>query len=887
MALRAPKNLVINFAPSEKQYELWKLLQPNYCPHCGGNIIQVPVGMDRNGNPMYKPQCARCGSRDLPQMILGGGSAGGGKQGLLDSNICTPFGFRKLRDIKVGSIITNPNTGGMQKVIWLHPIEKHNYYRVNFVDGTHFDCSEGHLWKCHESRRKSKRAKNNDIDNDVIWTTKSMFDWYENKKKGIHANSNLIIPLTKPVKFTVGDKKPVVDPYVLGAIIGDGCITDSAIQKNSVRFSTMDSEIVDRFVKAGYDMSHWYTKQDSRAKYYNINDKKLVEEIKKLGIAGNRSQNHWIPYAYKFASVEDRIKLMQGLIDTDGYVDDRGHIIYTSTSEKLAEDVAFIIRSLGGLATITKGSAGYKKDGIYHQCSDAYDVQIRTKINPELCGLTRKKERAKYDFNGGASELGRRIISVEYIGIKEGRCITVDDPSGLYVADDFIVTHNSYLGSAWLVSSCIRFPDIRAVVARKTLKMLKESTWNTIKTIVKSWGLRENRNYKINNLEGTMTFWNGSVIIMKEMVDLPSDPNFERFGSSEYTIAFVDEVSEISERAVEVLFSRLRWNVTETFGISRMLLSTNPCLTWVRSRFVQDDDGAAVVCNEGEAYVPFSVFDNPDEKFRIQYVASLDKITDKATKERLKYGNWDFVDSNDMAAYWNFNGDIHIKDHLKEKVYNTLKPIIVSWDFNVSPYMSTISMQIDYEKKIVYVLEETIGTPASKENNTPALAKKIQSKYLNDQHLGGLFITGDPAGLARSTQTEEGVNNYTIIAKNIDSPTLRPKVRLLRKQPPQTARLDFVNNLLNGYHGWQIMIDGRCRKLVEDLVYQTKNSDGTKTKKKVNDSKTGVKYEKYGHMSDCFDYALCLFLDEDWKRFQQNKSNIATVHTEVYGGFSF
>ena len=62
-----------------------------------------------------------------------------------------------------------------------------------------------------------------------------------------------------------------------------------------------------------------------------------------------------------------------------------------------------------------------------------------------------------------------------------------------------------------------------------------------------------------------MTFWNDSVIIMQEMVDLPSDPNFERFGSSEYTIAFIDEVSEISERAIEVLFSRLRWRTAETF----------------------------------------------------------------------------------------------------------------------------------------------------------------------------------------------------------------------------------------------------------------------------------------------------------------------------------
>lgn len=89
------------------------------------------------------------------------------------------------------------------------------------------------------------------------------------------------------------------------------------------------------------------------------------------------------------------------------------------------------------------------------------------------------------------------------------------------------------------------------------------------------------------------------------MVDLPSDPNFERFGSSEFTIAFIDEVSEISERAVEVLFSRLRWRTAETFKTARMMMSTNPCITWVRSRFVQNDEGNPITCREGEAYVPF------------------------------------------------------------------------------------------------------------------------------------------------------------------------------------------------------------------------------------------------------------------------------------------
>jgi hypothetical protein len=884
--LKAPTNVTIDFAPSERQYELWKLLQPDYCPHCGGHIVQKYTGTDRNGNPQYKPFCDSCGESNLPQLILGGGAAGGGKMLTFGSSICTPTGFKKLEDIKVGDLISNPITGGAQEVVWLHPIETHNFYRIHFIDGTHIDCSEGHLWSVHQAGKRTKRI--NEIGeriNERIKPTKWMFDWMQKHKAGKYNGRSLIIPLTSPVKFAISNavsRHNIIEPYILGALLGDGCISS-----NVITLTSMDQEIVDKFSKYGYDMTCYHQKKNNKAKQYTIKSEKLLKGLIKLNLLNHTAIDKFIPNLYKYSTVEERIALMQGLMDTDGYVDDRGHLSYSTISKQLAEDVAFVVRSLGGVATIKKNPAGYKKDtGEYIQCNDVYDVYIRTKIDPELCGIIRKKQRARHEFNGGASELGKRIIDIEYIGKREGRCITVDDPSGLYIVDDFTVTHNSYVGSCWLISSCMRFENIRAVVARKTLKALKESTWNTIKMVVKDWGLVEGVNYKINNLEGTMTFWNDSVIIMKEMTDLPSDPNYERFGSSEYTIAFVDECSEISERAIEVLLSRLRWRVHETFKVPRMLMSTNPCITWVRSRFVQDDDGNPTVCKEGEFYIPFSVFDNPNEKFRQVYESALNKITDKATRERLLYGNWDFVDSNDMAAYWNFNGEKHLVTGLKEKVYNPLKPIICSWDFNVSPFMSTLSFQIDYEQKKVYVLEENLGKPKEKENNTPALSKKISKKYLAEQHIGGLIITGDPAGLARSTQTEDGVNNYTIIIDNL-SETLRPKLKLLNKQPPQTTRLEFVNNIFTGYDGWEILIDMRCRRLAEDLTYQTKNSDGTKCKKKVLDPNTQVKYEKYGHLSDCLDYFLCKFLDNSWDRFQRRSQTIETTDLPTYGSFNY
>ena len=435
----------------------------------------------------------------------------------------------------------------------------------------------------------------------------------------------------------------------------------------------------------------------------------------------------------------------------------------------------------------------------------------------------------------------------------------------------------SYLMSVWLVSCCLRYADFRAVIARKTLKSLKESTWNTVRKVVKDWGLQEDVNYKVNNLAGSLQFWNGSIILMLEMADLPSDPNFERFGSIEVSAVGVDECSEISQRAIEVLFSRIRWKVHETLGVSKMLMTTNPTTNWIRSRFVQDDEGNKVTTREGEFYVPFSVFDNPDIAFRQTYEAALNKISDQATKERLLFGNWDFVEANSMAIYNKFDGTRHLVSNLKEEAYDPTKPLITVWDFNVAPQMSVLLAQIDYDKKKVYILEELLGKPESKENNTPAMSRRLRDRLYRYKHIGGVDVTGDPSGLQRSTTSEDGVNNYTQILDTLGGGVLRPKLKLLKKQPPQVVRCDFVNQIFEGYGGWEIRIDLRCRKLTEDLIYQLRNDDGSKCKKKIMDGKTGVKYEKYGHLSDCLDYLLCFYLRDSWYRFKNGADSTTGV----------
>lgn len=446
----------------------------------------------------------------------------------------------------------------------------------------------------------------------------------------------------------------------------------------------------------------------------------------------------------------------------------------------------------------------------------------------------------------------------------------------------------SYLGCAWVVSSCLKYPGVRMVLARKELKNLIATTWATMLGILNEWGFEQDRHYHVNNQRTVLTFWNGSSIIGLDLAPSLQDPMYNRLGSLEVSGCFCDEVSEISEKAIEVLQSRIRYKIAESFIVGKCVCSTNPCLNWVRSTFVMDDDGEPVKLAKGLRYLPFSLFDNPNEQFRMVYYNRLSKIRDKATRDRLLFGNWSFIEDNKMAVYYNFDGNTHLVQGLFEKYYDKLKPLIISCDWNVNPYESALMLQIDWNEKVVYILKEFTGSSKDKLNNSPAFGRYIANEVQNLGHIGGVNLTGDPAGMARSTQTEAGINNFTIIEKAFNAKNIYTKVQVFNTQPAQVRRIEFINELLKGYNGWKVYIDLRCRRLSEDFSYQMKNPDGTKEKKKVL-MDDGTRAEKYGHLSDCFDYALCYYLSNDYNKFINGEAQeITTISSDdMYGDFDY
>lgn len=198
----------------------------------------------------------------------------------------------------------------------------------------------------------------------------------------------------------------------------------------------------------------------------------------------------------------------------------------------------------------------------------------------------------------------------------------------------------SYLGCAWLIIMCQMYPGSRWMMGRAKLKNLKESTLLTFFEVATSWGIKADVDYKYNQQDNIITFANGSAIHLKDLFLYPSDPNFDSLGSTEYTGAFIDEANQVVHKAKEVVKSRLRFRL-DYFGlIPKLLMSCNPAKNWVYHEFYLPDKKG--ILESGKAFVQALVTDNPH--ISPHYIKSLHELKDKALRERLLFGNWEYDD---------------------------------------------------------------------------------------------------------------------------------------------------------------------------------------------------------------------------------------------------
>lgn len=329
--------------------------------------------------------------------------------------ILTPTGWVNVQDIKTGDMVFD-GKGNVTEVLGVYHQGIRQIYRITFDDGTHVDCDGEHLWKTI-IRQGSQKGQ------ERVLTTNQMLEEY-GEDPPVFARWR--IP-SAPVLNTENREVPL-DPYTLGAILGDSYISRKG---NSIQLSSADLEIVD-------NLEVIVSKHKSKYGYGLL---KISQIIRNLDLAGTGAYTKFVPDIYKYNSYEVRLAVLQGLMDTDGTVDkDSGCATFSSSSIRLAEDVAYLTRSLGGQAKITSRNTFYtNEEGERHDGEISYRVTVIMPTCPFL--LTRKanlwKPRTRVSFD-------RYIYSIKPLCNDQATCIRVASEDHTFITRGHIVTHNSH-----------------------------------------------------------------------------------------------------------------------------------------------------------------------------------------------------------------------------------------------------------------------------------------------------------------------------------------------------------------------------------------------------------------------------------------------------------
>ena len=354
----------------------------------------------------------------------------------LGRRVLTPGGWRRIGELAVGDLVIGSD-GEPTPVLGVYPQGRREVFRFRAQDGAETLCCAEHLWfvTTPDDRKHGKRGR--------VETTAAMVGRLRR-----HHQHRFELPLVEPVRF---EPRPVpLDPYALGLLLGDGCITT----RTTPSFSTRDPELAVALEAALDGIELLPTSDvDYRLRRTGGGGGRTVNPVtlrlRELGLAGKRSSTKFVPVEYLLNEPAVRLAVLQGLLDTDGGpVTQAGRscrIGYSTCSPRLHDDVIFLVRSLGGVAYSRVRAAAGRRPGrargreVHHR-SDAYIIDIRLPSGLDPFRLERK--RAKYEAFGPGRPM-RYVERIEPAGYADTVCIQVAAEDSLYVTDDFLVTHNT------------------------------------------------------------------------------------------------------------------------------------------------------------------------------------------------------------------------------------------------------------------------------------------------------------------------------------------------------------------------------------------------------------------------------------------------------------
>jgi deoxycytidine triphosphate deaminase len=354
-----------------------------------------------------------------------------GKALALDTEVPTPSGWKTMAEIDVGDIVFTEQGEPTVVVAATDPILERPCREVRFSEGTTVVCDAAHQWvtvtknRRRHGRREPRIITTSEIEQSLI----------------VRGERNHQIDLAAPVEYP--RRELPIDPYVLGAWLGDGTPTAANI-------TCADEGILDEIELAGYAVAKTRTRhlvyviggaghtRDPETGRDGRNES-LSSKLRDLGLLGHKH----IPDLYLRSSVAQREALLQGLMDTDGYVDVYGRCDLTTVEEGLAWQYHELIASLGFRPTMAVKRAVL--DG--RDIGPKFEVQFTP--DREVFRLFRKMIRQRPDVR---SHRFRAVTDVREVASVPVRCIEVSAPSGQFlITRSYIPTHNSSLGRLGLL----------------------------------------------------------------------------------------------------------------------------------------------------------------------------------------------------------------------------------------------------------------------------------------------------------------------------------------------------------------------------------------------------------------------------------------------------
>lgn len=370
----------------------------------------------------------------INEVILTGG-LGTGKSLPLDTNVLTINGYVKMRDIKVGDILVD-GTGNATRVLGVYPQGVQPTYKITFSDKSSIECSADHIWKVLEKTHSYKER---------TYTTEELIN------KGIRKSNGWRFRLPTPTFRCWEDYNIKIDSYLLGVLIGDGSFS------NNFSISLYESDIKDKIESILGNLGYKLNLISSDTKDYRItlienhcnqygSNNVLKDYLMKEGLLCKSIHKH-IPKNYLYSSVETRTKLLQGLFDTDGYIDKSGISQFSTSSEQLSKDFSFLVRSLGGTDTVSEKIPTYTYNNECKVGHKTYIHTIKFDVGFEFCTSAKHKLRIKKRQFGAY----RRIVNIEKVEDKESQCLMVDSPDHTFIVENEIVTHNTTIANIILL----------------------------------------------------------------------------------------------------------------------------------------------------------------------------------------------------------------------------------------------------------------------------------------------------------------------------------------------------------------------------------------------------------------------------------------------------